>query len=236
MQVQCHVYDLSNGLARAMSMAVVGKQVDIIPHTGIVVFGREFFFGGGVCTTPVGQAMPMPPCEIIQLGTTAKTEAEVTAFLSQISPRYTAATYNLLSHNCNHFSNELVHFLTGGAACVPARIVNIADEALSAPAGQQLRVMIEGMQSNMFQNSTANQFNPLGHVPAAPVATVPVPAVAAVTTPSPPPVSSGALDLDSLRAALMTVETNRDVEVRRACLSTVARLGRSGLGFGLGLG
>ena len=33
--VSCYVYDLSQGMARAMSMAVVGKQVDIVPHTGI---------------------------------------------------------------------------------------------------------------------------------------------------------------------------------------------------------
>ena len=55
--VAVHVYDLSNGLARTMSMAVVGRQVDIIPHTGVVIFGKEWFFGGGVCVTPAGQAM-----------------------------------------------------------------------------------------------------------------------------------------------------------------------------------
>ena len=62
--VAVHVYDLSNGIARAMSMAVVGKQVDMIPHTGVVVHGKEYFFGGGICSTAPGQSMPMPPCEV----------------------------------------------------------------------------------------------------------------------------------------------------------------------------
>eukprot|EP00966_Prymnesium_polylepis_P141606 3270262-Prymnesium_polylepis.1 len=93
--------------------------------------------------------MPMPACEVIQLGSTAKTESELSAFLAQISPRFTAATYDLLRHNCNHFSNEVAQFLTGGTGSVPARIVNIADEALSTPQGAALRQMIETLQSGM---------------------------------------------------------------------------------------
>ena len=62
--VEVHVYDLSNGLARVMSQSVVGKQVDIIPHTGVVVDwggGKklEYFFGGGICVTAAGKSVPM---------------------------------------------------------------------------------------------------------------------------------------------------------------------------------
>ena len=47
-QVSVYVYDLSMGMARAMSMAIVGKQVDIVPHTGIVVdWGGGKQLGGG---------------------------------------------------------------------------------------------------------------------------------------------------------------------------------------------
>ena len=38
--IKVYVYDLSNGIARTMSMAVVGKQVDLIPHTGVVICAR----------------------------------------------------------------------------------------------------------------------------------------------------------------------------------------------------
>ena len=63
--VQAYVYDISQGMARAMSAAIVGKQVDIIPHTGIVCWGREYFYGGGVCVAAAGQAIPMQPCQIL---------------------------------------------------------------------------------------------------------------------------------------------------------------------------
>ena len=73
-KVEVHVYDLSNGLARVMSQSVVGKQVDIIPHTGVVVdWGGskriEYFFGGGICVTPAGQSVPMAACEVLDFGT-----------------------------------------------------------------------------------------------------------------------------------------------------------------------
>ena len=102
--VSVHVYDLSMGMARVMSVSLVGKQVDIVPHTGIVVAwpgagSKEYFFGGGVCVTPAGQAMGMPACEVIPLGATNKSESELQAFLTEISPRFTPQTYNLLSHN-----------------------------------------------------------------------------------------------------------------------------------------
>ena len=43
-QVVCRVYDISLGMAKQMSLAVVGKQFDIIPHTGIYVYGARPFF------------------------------------------------------------------------------------------------------------------------------------------------------------------------------------------------
>ena len=57
--VKLHVYDLSQGMARTMSMSLVGMQVDYIPHTGITVYGREYFFGGGIQSLPPAQFAAM---------------------------------------------------------------------------------------------------------------------------------------------------------------------------------
>jgi hypothetical protein len=40
--------------------------------------------------------------------------------LSDISPRFRPQDYSLLTHNCNHFSNELVQLLTGESVPVGA--------------------------------------------------------------------------------------------------------------------
>jgi len=39
--VTLHLYDLSGGLAEIFSQAVLGRQVDGIWHTGIVVHGKN---------------------------------------------------------------------------------------------------------------------------------------------------------------------------------------------------
>lgn len=42
-RVQVYLYDLSQGMARALSQQFLGKQIDGIWHTGIVVYGHEYF-------------------------------------------------------------------------------------------------------------------------------------------------------------------------------------------------
>lgn len=44
--VQLHIYDLSQGAAALMSGMLLGRQIDGIWHTAVVVYGREYFFGG----------------------------------------------------------------------------------------------------------------------------------------------------------------------------------------------
>jgi hypothetical protein len=58
-KVSVNIYDLSQGMARNLSPMFLGKQIDGIWHTGIVVYGKEFYFGGGICVgnpsqTPYG--------------------------------------------------------------------------------------------------------------------------------------------------------------------------------------
>ena len=46
--VVLHVYDLSRGMARSLSQQFLGIHINILPHTGLVVHGREFFYSGGI--------------------------------------------------------------------------------------------------------------------------------------------------------------------------------------------
>lgn len=43
--VQLYVYDMTNGVASVMSQMLLGQRIDGIWHTGVVVFGKEWFFG-----------------------------------------------------------------------------------------------------------------------------------------------------------------------------------------------
>lgn len=48
-KVDIYIYDLSNGMAKSMSPFLLGKTIDAIYHTGLVVYGTEYYFGGGIC-------------------------------------------------------------------------------------------------------------------------------------------------------------------------------------------
>ena len=124
--------------------------------------GREYFFGGGVCVGQAGQTVPVPVCQVLELGTTTKTQPEIDQWMRENSPLFTTETYNLLTHNCNHFAHKLALFLTNGQTGLPDSIVNIANEALSTPQGQQIRMLIEGFDNNLRQNS--QNLNPFGDV------------------------------------------------------------------------
>ncbi|KAI3679413.1 hypothetical protein L2E82_02198 [Cichorium intybus] len=46
--VSLHVYALSGGLARQQSMSFLGKAIEGIWPTNVVVYGAEYFFGAGI--------------------------------------------------------------------------------------------------------------------------------------------------------------------------------------------
>lgn len=58
--VELWVYDLSNGLARQLSVPFLGTAIDAVYHTSVVVHGKEFFFGHGILATDPGMSHVRP--------------------------------------------------------------------------------------------------------------------------------------------------------------------------------
>ncbi|KAH8036334.1 hypothetical protein HPB51_024900 [Rhipicephalus microplus] len=58
-EVLLYVYDLSNGMVKALSPALIGKELSGLWHTGIVLRGTEYYFGClGVDKLPGGEDRP----------------------------------------------------------------------------------------------------------------------------------------------------------------------------------
>jgi len=102
-------------------------------HTGIVVYGNEYFFGGGIQHLPVGRTPYGTPIRTIELGLSHVPKDVFEMYLEEISPRYTAESYNLLTHNCNNFSNEVAQFLVGKG--IPDYILQLPNDVLNSPMG-----------------------------------------------------------------------------------------------------
>ncbi|KAG6577970.1 putative peptidase [Phytophthora cinnamomi] len=149
--VTLHVYDLSHGMARQLSPALLGKTIDGVWHTGVLVFGQEYFFGGGgiqaMAPELVVQRYGMHPVRTVALGETSLSQPEFEQFLRANSARFTDATYDLLRHNCNNFSDEAARFLVGSG--IPQYILDLPNEALNSPFGTMLRPMLENMNNQM---------------------------------------------------------------------------------------
>ncbi|KAM2172320.1 hypothetical protein ACFX1R_037290 [Malus domestica] len=146
-KVILNVYDLSQGLARQMSMAVLGKAIEGIWHTGLVVYGNEYYFGGGIKHAPAGSTAYGTPIKVVDLGVTHVPKDVFEIYLQGISPRYTVETYRLLTHNCNNFSNEVAQFLVG--ATIPDYILQLPNEVMGSPMGAPIMPVIQNLEATL---------------------------------------------------------------------------------------
>jgi hypothetical protein len=172
-EVYLAIYDLSHGMARNMSAQFLGPDhvIDMIPHTGIVVFGKEYFFGGGIQAVEASQfrrMSGMQPVQTQRLGWTTVSSTEFDAWCQQIgSTNFSAQTYDLLHCNCNHFSDAAALQGLKLSQGVPEWILQVPQRFLSSPMGQMIRPMLEQMQVTT-QTTMATATTPT--VPAAVVA------------------------------------------------------------------
>ncbi|KAG7357524.1 PPPDE putative peptidase domain containing protein [Nitzschia inconspicua] len=195
-QVQLVIYDLSHGMARQLSSQFLGgpqHAIDIIPHTAIVVFGREYFFGGGIQHEDPQQFRRMArmhPIQTLSLGTTSVSREEFEAWcvMATRNGRYTAASYDLLQRNCNNFSHEAAIEGLRLAQGVPEWILQVPQKFLSSPMGQLVRPMLENMQVSVgggsetsapFANTRTSTFD----TPASAIASASATTVAASENP-----------------------------------------------------
>lgn len=158
--VKLHIYDLSQGMARQLSATILGKALEAIWHTGVVVYGREYYFGGGIQQGQPGRTPYGTPIRVEDLGVTHVPREVFEEFLREIGPRYTPATYKLLSHNCNNFSNEAAQFLAGAA--IPSYILELPNQVMNSPVGALILPMIQGLETSLGAGAVPQppQFRP----------------------------------------------------------------------------
>jgi hypothetical protein len=152
-KVELVIYDLSHGMARQLSAQFLGPQyaLDIIPHTALVVFGREYFFGGGIQHEYPHQFRRyagMHPIQTLPLGETSVSRSDFEAWCQQATNngRYSAASYDLLERNCNNFSHDAATEGLRLSQGVPEWILQVPQKFLSSPMGQFVRPVLQNMQ------------------------------------------------------------------------------------------
>ncbi|CAG9461585.1 unnamed protein product [Pedinophyceae sp. YPF-701] len=153
-KVQLYIYDLSQGLAKQLSMPLLGRQIEGVWHTSIVIDNEdgsgkktEYFYSAGLQQAAAGTTPFGLPLHVEDLGETEVPDEVVQAFLAELSPSYTQETYSLLSHNCNNFSDDFAQMLVGKG--IRQDILDLPKTVMSTPMGQLLIPVLEQMQERL---------------------------------------------------------------------------------------
>lgn len=147
--VLLYQYDLTNGMATKVAKFMTGKDVEAIWHTSLVVYGNEYFFGGGIC---IGQPKCTPygiPIKESVFGKTKKTQEEFEKYLKSIDDKYNEQTYHLINNNCNHFTNDICIFLCGKG--LPDEILNQHKSLSDTAFGKFILEKVQNMSNKNSQ-------------------------------------------------------------------------------------
>jgi len=162
--VYLYKYDMSKGHACWLSPALIGEKLQGIWHTSIVAFGAEYWYGGKIYhSSSPGETHWGEPTEICQLpGRTLRTVDELRDYLChEAAHLFTVESYNMVTHNCNHFSDFVCRFLLNSR--VPKDILQQAELVMgpqAKPALQMLRPML-GAQINQMWRPALDLLRPV---------------------------------------------------------------------------
>jgi len=151
--VELLLYDISKGASRWLSPLLFARRDIEVFHSGVMVFGSEYWYGGKIfrtnppCLDNFGQPLTSsrsqelkfepsemrPDLMVIRMGYTFVTHEEFVVFLrNKLMDRYTGVEkYDLLSHSCNHFADEVFNFLLGHG--LPPHILELQEMANKGP-------------------------------------------------------------------------------------------------------
>jgi len=127
--VWLHIYDVSGATVQWINNVIRPVGTGAF-HAGVEVFGQEWSFGYAI-ESRTGVYPCKPRCntqhkyrESVEMGATTLTEAEVQALVEEMRKEWMGCTYDLLVHNCCHFSDTLLKGLGCGPA--PQWVMNLA--------------------------------------------------------------------------------------------------------------
>jgi len=147
-------YDISGKATKALSRLLFGRQVEGIWHTSLVVFGKEWWFGGRlfrseVYSTPFGK-----PVKEVELGSTYLQHVELFCHLTEnLTSKYTPDSYDVIKLNCNHFTNEISLFLCGSG--IPQDVLEMPKQLLSGGIAYILRPFLNSWLGGFNSDAAA---------------------------------------------------------------------------------
>ena len=156
-------------MARNLSAQFLGPNhvIDMIPHTALIVFQKEYFFGGGIQMVDphvYRSFTGRTPVRTQRLGMTNVSQAEFESWCRNVaSIRFNVHSYDLLQRNCNHFTHEaMIQGLKLPQSVYPNWILEVPRTFMASPMGQMIRPMLDQMQVTSVPPVTGSGFATMG--------------------------------------------------------------------------
>lgn len=150
-KVELYRYDLTNGMASQYAPILIGRALEGIWHTSIVVFGKEYYFDGGVGIVSglPGQTRFGLPKRSEVLGFTTRTMDSFEKWnQDKVEANYFGPeSYILMERNCNHYSQEACRFLL--EKDIPDDVRLMIPTLLATPLGQMIGPMLQQMVTGL---------------------------------------------------------------------------------------
>jgi len=149
-EVTLHLYDLSKGIATLLSPWLLKEQLEGVWHTGLVVYGKEYYFGGDIYyDTPAKTGFGTPRIAI-RMGTTLRQKDELHAFIvDELKPIFTREAYDAARNNCNHFTDKVTMFLVGRH--IPEEVLRQPELMMQSSLGRTLRPILTKVLGQYFE-------------------------------------------------------------------------------------
>lgn len=149
-------YDISGNATKNLSRILFGRKIEGIWHTSVLAFGYEWWFGGDCFQSrPFSTPFGPTPDKVEDLGETTRTLQELKEFMkTKMRKKYNYATYDVITNNCNNFTNDISYFLIHRG--IRRSIISLPGDLLSGGLAKLMRPFLNKWLGG-FQGDEQNQ-------------------------------------------------------------------------------
>eukprot|EP00927_Polykrikos_kofoidii_P042923 TRINITY_DN36990_c0_g1_i1.p1 TRINITY_DN36990_c0_g1~~TRINITY_DN36990_c0_g1_i1.p1 ORF type:complete len:1061 (+),score=140.18 TRINITY_DN36990_c0_g1_i1:283-3465(+) len=134
-------YDLSHSFAKYLTPLLLWRLEEGVWHTGLSVFGHEYYYFGGIWYDDPGETAFGKPTKSLVLGHTFCTDEELHEHINtSLRARFKRSTYDAFTNNCNHLCDSLTLFLLGRH--IPDQVRFLPNRLLGTPVARLLRPLL----------------------------------------------------------------------------------------------
>ena len=108
------VYEIGGPVTKILSFTV-NKKLALIPHVGVRVYGKEWFYSNRIEYEPnevMDEMLKAMPRFTLDLGKATKSPQEVESWIESVRDNWQPEDYHVFDKNCNHFGVLMAETIT----------------------------------------------------------------------------------------------------------------------------